>query len=630
MTPRQGWYPKPADIPQKPGVYRFLNPEGSVLYVGKAKNLRSRLSSYFGSPKGLHERTRTMVSQASTVDWTLVPTERQALQLEYLWIKEFNPPFNVRFRDDKSYPYLVITLSEAVPRVFLARKRNIAGATYFGPFPTAWALRETLSTLLKAFPVRSCSSSAYQAAQKSGRPCLLGDIGKCSAPCVGRISPEAHKALAVSFSQFMAGHDRSVLETLTRDMERSAESLEFERAARLRDRIEAINTILTKNTMVLRDNVDADVFGLASDTLVSAAHVFRVRGGRIRSAKGFVGETPAGASQSELVEWILRDAFDDYPPATTIVVPVLPADQGAWQLELGLRRSSAGEKGSVSLKVPHRGELAELLTTVTLNAQHTLSGYLASRTTDPTTRSRALSEIAQALKLDEAPLRIECFDVSHLGGENPVASMVVFEDGVAKRSHYRKFALDAPRDDTEAISQVLTRRLARLTHVTGEPASGSFSYPPGLLVVDGGLPQVNAAARVLGESGLNIAVCGLAKKLEEIWIPHQDYPVILPRNSEGLFLLQRVRDEAHRVAISYQRTTRTRTLSTALTEVPGIGPGLAKNLLKAFGSVKRVREATVEELAAVSGISAEKAEKIHAYLRSSPRPTTTIEPSTKE
>lgn len=623
MTHKKDWQPRPADIPQQPGVYRFLGPEGSVLYVGKAKSLRARLSSYFGAPEGMHERTRTMVSQAISVDWTVVPTERQALQLEYLWIKEFQPPFNVRFRDDKSYPYLVVTLAEAIPRVFLARKKNISGAKYFGPFPTAWALRETLSTLLKAFPVRSCSASVYETAQRAKRPCLLGDIGKCAAPCVGRISPESHKALALSFSQFMAGNDTTVLSSLNHDMARAAENLDFERAARLRDRIEAINTILTKNTMVLADTVDADVFGMASDSLVTAAHVFRVRGGRIRSAKGFVVDTPSSATPSELVEWMLRDAFDDYPPATTVVVPQLPAQQQAWQQELTARRAASGEKGSVSLKVPQRGELAELLRTVTLNAQHTLTGYLASRTTDPSSRSRGLAEIAEALHLAEAPLRIECFDVSHLGGENPVASMVVFEDGLAKRTHYRKFALQAPRDDTEALAQVLARRIARLTDSSGTTSSG-FSYPPGLIVVDGGLPQVRAAAAQLASQGVSIPVCGLAKKLEEVWLPDSDFPVILPRNSEGLFLLQRIRDEAHRVAITYQRQTRKRALSTELTDIPGVGPKLAHSLLTAFGSLARIRQASLEHLAAVPGVGRERAETIFTYLNHASRRGSTM------
>jgi len=613
---RPAWHPKPADIPQGPGVYRFLDRDKRVIYVGKAKNLRHRLSSYFQSPQGMHERTRRMVEAARSVDWTLVPTERQALQLEYLWIKEFSPAFNVRFRDDKSYPYLVVTLRDDIPRVFLARKKGIPGAKYFGPFPTAWALRETLQTLLKAFPVRSCTATVYTKAQRANRPCLLGDIGKCAAPCVGRVTPEAHKALAVSLSQFMDGSDTHVVAGLRSDMTAAADALDFEKAARLRDRIDAINTILIKNTMVLDEAVDADVFGLASDTLVAAAHVFRIRGGRIRSAKGFVVESPPEADEAQLVEMILRDGFDDHAPARTVIVPVLPAEHLAWQKHLGEIRANAGESGPVSLKVAHRGELGTLAQTVALNAQHTLGSYLSSRTTDPNSRSRALAELENALQLPGAPLRIECFDVSHLGGENAVASMVVFEDGLARRNHYRKFALDGPRDDTEAIQQVITRRLARLVDSTesSEVQGKGFSYPPGLLVIDGGLPQVNAAQKAQEALGLAIPVCGLAKKMEEVWVPGAAYPIILPRNSEGLFLLQRIRDEAHRVAITYQRQTRKKTLGSELHQIPGVGPELAKKLLSHFGSLTRIRQATERDLLQVPGVGPNLAEKIRGHL----------------
>jgi excinuclease ABC subunit C len=610
------WHPKPSDIPQGPGVYRFIDRDKTVIYVGKAKSLRQRLSSYFQSPAGMHERTRRMVESAASVDWTLVPTERQALQLEYLWIKEFSPAFNVRFRDDKSYPYLVLTLSDDIPRVFLARRKGIPGAKYFGPFPTAWALRETLQTLLKAFPVRSCTKGVYDKAHRAHRPCLLGDIGKCAAPCVGRVTPEAHKALAVSLSQFMAGSDTQVVAGLRADMAQAAQALDFEKAARLRDRIDAINTILMKNTMVLEDSVDADVFGLASDTLVAAAHVFRIRGGRIRSAKGFIVDSPQEAGQAELVEMILRDGFDDHPPAQTVVVPVLPPDHLLWQKQLTELRKAAGESGSVTIKMVKRGELGTLFQTVTLNAQHTLGSYLSSRTTDPNTRSRALAELENALGLPAAPLRIECFDVSHLGGESAVASMVVFEDGLARRNHYRKFALEAPRDDTEAIHQVLTRRLSRLLDTSEDQPTGGkgFSYPPGLLVIDGGLPQVNAARKAAEALGLAIPICGLAKKLEEVWVPGAPYPIILPRHSEGLFLLQRIRDEAHRVAISYQRQTRKKTLASELHQIPGVGPELAKKLLTHFGSLARVRQAGLAELLEVSGVGGALAKKIHQHL----------------
>ncbi len=587
-----------------------------MIYVGKAKSLRSRLQSYFAEPVTLHERTRRMVQTASSVDWTLVPTERQALQLEYLWIKEFQPEFNVRFRDDKSYPYLVVTVSEDIPRVFLARKKGIKGAKYFGPFPTTGALRDTLSTILKAFPVRSCSPTTYAKAERENRPCLLGDIGKCAAPCVGRVTQPDHKALALSLASFMAGNDKGVVEDLTSTMNNAAANLEFERAAKTRDRIEAIETILMKNTMVLDDRIDADVFGVAADGLVAAAHVFRVRSGRIRGAKGFIVETPATESGETLVEMILRDGFDDQPPARVVVVPDLPDNSQWWESQLTEVRQSAGEEGSVTLKTAKRGELAELGASVGLNARHTLQSHLSHRTSDPVARSHALAELRDALSLDDAPLRIECFDVSHLGGDNPVASMVVFEDGLPRREHYRKFALEGVRDDTEAIHQVVARRVARLQPSDDPAAEGNpgFRYPPGLLIVDGGLPQVNAAARALREAGIALPVCGVAKKLEEIWLPGGDFPLILPRSSEALFLVQRIRDEAHRVAITYQRGTRKRTLSTELTDIPGVGAATAHTLLKHFKSVAQLKKATPEELREVDGVGPKLADTIHFFF----------------
>ena len=617
------WRPKPANIPTQPGVYRFLNSRGVVIYVGKAKNLRNRVGSYFASPDRLLERTRRMVETARSVDWTVVQTERAALQLEYAWIKEFQPDFNIRFRDDKSYPYLVVTLGDDIPRVFLSRRKGIDGAKYFGPFSNSWALRDTLSTLLRAFPVRSCTQTVYRKAQKAGRPCLLGDIGKCSAPCVDRVAPAEHKALAIGLASFMDGKDDRVLDTLRYDMMQAAERLDFERAAKLRDRIDAIETILVKNTMVLEDRVDADVFGIASDELHAAAYVFRVRGGRIRQARGWVLDAEQTPSPQELVETLLRDGFDDsFPPARTVVVPHAPRDAELWSERLGEQRTEAGERGSVEIRVAKRGELATLAETVRINARQTLQAFLSQRSSDVVARSAALAEIADALNLEEAPLRIECFDVSHLGGENPVASMVVFEDGVPRRDHYRKFALDEPRDDTAGIHEVITRRAKRLVQAPEETeedtphTKSSFAYPPGLFVIDGGLPQVNAARRALQDAGLDIPVCGLAKRLEEIWLPGADYPVILPRSSEALFMLQRVRDEAHRVAIQYQRSTRKRSLRSELVDIPGVGDAMAQSLLKTFGSVAAVREADVEQLRQVPGIGPSLAERIHASLHS--------------
>ena len=615
------WRPAPADIPTQPGVYRFLNSRGTVIYVGKAKNLRNRVGSYFASPDRLLERTRRMVETARSVDWTVVQTERAALQLEYAWIKEFQPDFNIRFRDDKSYPYLVVTLSDDIPRVFLSRRKGIEGAKYFGPFSNSWALRDTLSTLLRAFPVRSCTKTVYRKAQKTGRPCLLGDIGKCSAPCVDRVTPEEHKALGIGLASFMDGKDDRVLDSLRYDMMQAAERLEFERAAKLRNRIDAIETILVKNTMVLEERIDADVFGIASDELHAAAHVFRVRGGRIRQARGWVLDAEKTPSTQELVETLLRDGFDDsFPPARTVVVPHAPRDAELWAERLTDQRQEVGEKGGVEIRVAKRGDLATLAETVRINARQTLQSFLSQRSSDVVARSAALAEIADALELPEAPLRIECFDVSHLGGDNPVASMVVFEDGVPRRDHYRKFSLDAPRDDTAGIYEVISRRVARLLNSTetpdeGQPATKSgFAYPPGLFVIDGGIPQVNAAHRALADAGLDIPVCGLAKRLEEIWLPDRDYPVVLPRSSEALFMLQRVRDEAHRAALQYQRSTRKRSLRSELLDIPGVGEAMATTLLKTFGSVAAVRQAEKERLHAVPGIGSALADKIYSAL----------------
>jgi len=560
------------------------------------------------------------VQTARSVDWTVVQTERAALQLEYAWIKEFQPDFNIRFRDDKSYPYLVVTVGEDVPRVFLSRRKDIRGAKYFGPFANSWALKDTLSTLLRAFPVRSCTQGVYARARKSQRPCLLGDIGKCAAPCVDRISPADHKALALGLASFMDGKDDGVLDGLRFEMLQAAERLDFERAAKLRDRVEAIETILVKNTMVLDDSIDADVFGLAHDELHAAAHVFRIRGGRIRQARGWVVDVDQKPSRAELVELILRDGFDDhFPPAKLVIVPELPRTGDVWAERLAIQRKEAGERGSVELRVAKRGDLATLADTVRLNAAQTLQGYLSKRQNDVVSRSAALAELADYLGLEEAPLRIECFDVSHLGGENQVASMVVFEDGIPRREHYRKFAVDGARDDTDAIYQVVTRRLKRLSEPQqsneGVKEKNSFAYPPGLFVIDGGLPQVNAAQRALDDAGLRIGVCGLAKRLEEVWRPGDQFPLVLPRSSEALFLLQRVRDEAHRVAISYQRTTRKKSLRSQLLDIPGVGEAMTKRLLTSFGSVAAVKAATVQDLKAVSGVGPELAERIHSALQ---------------
>ncbi len=630
MAPREEWRPKRGEIPTEPGVYRFTDSAGRVLYVGKANNLRSRLSNYFQPLHSLHERTRRMVTTAQGVEWTVVGSELEALSLEYTWIKEFAPPFNVKFRDDKTYPYVAITLADRVPRVMVTRTRGITGARYFGPYTKVWAVRETVDLMLKAFPMRSCSDSTYKRAQATNRPCLLGDIGKCAAPCVGRVTPEQHRSIALDFASFMAGNDVTYVRALRAAMTEAARELDYESAARIRDQIGALETVLAKSAVVLDDDTDADVFGIAYDELAAAVQLFLVRGGRIRGVRGWVVDTELDVTMAELVDTVLQNAYDGAAaPAREVIVPAVPDDVHALQTVLTERRREAGERGAVVVKSAQRGEKAALAETVATNALGALVQYKTRRSGDFTARSQALADIQEALGLAEAPLRLECFDVSHFGGSNPVASMVVFEDGLPRTDQYRKFAIADARDDTDAVYQVLRRRLAYLHDdaaapvATVDPLTGegvarkSFHYRPGLLVIDGGQPQVAAAARALRDEGLDdIAVCGIAKRLEEVWLPDNEFPVILPRSSDALFLLQRLRDEAHRFALRYQRTTRSRDIRTRLSSIPGLGPARTTELLKHFGSVARLRAASVDDLTAVDGIGPATAQLVHRALRS--------------
>ncbi len=594
--------PKSSEIPTDPGVYRFLDENSRVLYVGKAKNLRARLTSYFAPINTLQEKTRRMVLSARDVNWTIVKTEFEALQLEFTWIKEFNPPFNVRFKDDKSYPYLAITMSDAVPRVFITRNRDFKGAKYFGPYTKTWAIRDTLDSLLKVYPIRSCSSGVYNTAKSTNRPCLLADIGKCAAPCVSRVTPEKHKDLAKGFADFLQSGDESHVETLRARMLSASDERNFELAAKLRDNIIALDTVLEKSTVVFTDQTDADLFGIADDELAAAVSLFRVRGGRIRGVMGWVVDKELERDQSELVEYLLQNVYgkdatfaSDVPKE--VLVPVLPEDADA------LSQWLSGIRGAkVDLRIPQRGDKRALAETALTNARHALGLYKLRRTADFTARSEALADLQEALKLQTAPLRIECFDVSHLGGTGIVSSMVVFEDGLPKKSQYRKFNIESSSDDTESLYQTLTRRLKYLND--GIPDNDNkFSYRPGLLIVDGGQPQVNAAAKAMQDSGISdIAVIGLAKRLEEIWLPNNPFPVILPRGSEALFLLQRIRDEAHRFAITAQRAQRKSSIATELGTIEGLGDKRVTALLRRFGSAKRLKLATVEEIAEVAGI----------------------------
>lgn len=616
MANEVSFRPATGDIPTNPGVYRFVDDNGRVLYVGKAKNLRARLSSYFAPLNTLQEKTRRMVQAAADVNWTIVKSEFEALQLEFTWIKEYDPPFNVRFKDDKSYPYLAITMGEEIPRVLITRNRDRKGTKYYGPYTQSWAIRETMDTLLKVFPMRSCSSGIYKRAEQTNRPCLLADIGKCSAPCVGRIGKEEHKKAAKQFGDFMQSGDETYIETLAKQMRSASAEQKYELAAKLRDDINALETVLEKSTVVFADQTDADLFGIADDELTAAVSLFRVRGGRIRGARGWVVDKEIERTTQDLVEYLVQNVYEeasgniDIPKE--VLVPELPADH------LALAQWLSDKRGAkVDLRVPQRGDKRALAETALTNAKHSLNLYKLKRTSDFTSRSDALAQLQKALQLENAPLRIECFDISHLSGTGIVASMVVFEDGLPKKSQYRKFNIEQSTDDTDSMFQVLTRRLKYLADGVSDN-DNKFSYRPGLLVVDGGAPQVNAAKRALEASGISdIAVIGLAKRLEEIWLPNEAFPVILPRATEALFLLQRIRDEAHRFAITAQRKQRKSSIATELGQIEGLGDKRVNALLRRFGSAKRLRLATVAEISEVAGIGPKLAEAIKLQLEQS-------------
>jgi excinuclease ABC subunit C len=632
--------PAPGSIPESPGVYRFRDDRGRVIYVGKAKSLRSRLNSYFADFASLHPRTQSMLLAAARVDWTVVSTEVEALQLEYSWIKEFDPRFNVRYRDDKSYPYLAVLMNEEFPRVQVMRGAKRRGVRYFGPYSHAWAIRDTVDTLLRVFPVRTCSAGVFKRAGQIGRPCLLGYIGKCSAPCVGRIDAAEHRQLAEEFCDFMAGQTGRFIKRLEAEMRAAAAAEEYERAARLRDDVQALQRALEKQAVVLPDGTDCDVIALAEDQLEAAVQVFYVRNGRVRGQRGWVVDKVEDVTTQDLVEHFLGQVYDEDPVADDgspsgsraripreVLVPALPPDAGTVEEWLGARRGSR-----VSLRVPQRGDKRALLDTVARNAGESLALHKTRRASDLTTRSLALGEIQEALSLDEAPLRIESYDVSNLQGTHVVASMVVFEDGLARKSEYRRFAIKGldGADDVAAIHEVISRRFRRYLEERAAVANADpnesppgdpeprrkFAYPPNLLVIDGGPAQVAAAVRALEELGVvDVNVCGLAKRLEEVWLPAEDGPVIMARSSEGLYLLQRIRDEAHRFAITYHRAKRSAAQTVSeLDGVPGLGPARRATLLRQFGSVRKLGAATVDEIAAVPGFGLRTAEAVHRAL----------------
>ncbi|GAB3725125.1 excinuclease ABC subunit UvrC [Amycolatopsis oliviviridis] len=631
--------PSPGSIPDAPGVYKFRDATKRVIYVGKAKSLRSRLNSYFADITGLHPRTRQMVTTAASVEWTVVGTEVEALQLEYNWIKEFDPRFNVRYRDDKSYPMLAVTMNEEFPRLHVYRGARKKGVRYFGPYAHAWAIRETLDLLLRVFPARTCSAGVFKRHGQIGRPCLLGYIGKCSAPCVGKVSADEHRAIVEDFCDFLAGRTDALIRRLEQEMAAASEELEFERAARLRDDLGALRRAMEKQAVVLGDGTDADVVAFAHDELEAAVQVFHVRGGRVRGQRGWVIDKAEEMDVKDLVDHFLTQFYGEEaeraddpdlgsPVPREVLVPELPADAEA------LGDWLSGLRGSrVSLRVPQRGDKRALAETVTRNAGEAFTQHKLRRAGDLTARSAALAELQDYLALETAPLRIECVDISHIQGSDVVASLVVFEDGIPRKSEYRRFALReaAEEGDVASIAEVVRRRFSRYLKENAEgvevdpdrpgidPETGKprkFAYAPNLLVVDGAGPQATAAADVLSELGVtDIAVVGLAKRLEEVWLPGDPDPVILPRTSDALYLLQRLRDEAHRFAIRYHREKRSKRMQvSALDGVPGLGQARRTALIKHFGSVKKLREARLEEIEAVPGFGRRTAEAVVAAL----------------
>ena len=687
--------PAPGTIPVEPGVYKFRDAAGRVVYVGKAKNLRARLNNYFQPPEQLHPRTRQMVYTASKVEWTVVASEVEALQLEYTWIKRYDPWFNVMYRDDKTYPMLAVSVKERFPRAFFYRGPRRKGVRYFGPFSHAWAVRETLDLLTRVFPVRTCSNGVFNRHEQLGRPCLLGYIDKCSAPCVARVDEAEYDDIVAGFMGFMSGRTDAVIKSLTDQMMAASENLEFEKAARLRDDLEAVNKVMERQTVVLSIDTDADIIAFDTDELEAAVQIFAVREGRIRSQRGWVvektGDEPGSLTRldegeadpalpalmqnflvqhySDAVERMEQEKAEDerlaakkirrrgvdqeshekirppMPVPREILVQVMPDEPDETRALLEKLRG-----GPVEFRVPQRGDKKALMETVQRNAKESLRQHKLKRVGDLTARSQALQDIQDALGMDDAPLRIECTDISHIQGTDVVASLVVFEDGLPKKSDYRRYRIkeaagDGRSDDVGSIAEVTRRRFKRhnqdklanpedpdldetsfadeeeLTDSTTVESTDNkrFAYPPQLFIVDGGKPQVTAAQKVFDELGIiDVTLIGLAKRLEEIWVPYDDEPLILPRNSEGMYLLQQIRDEAHRFAITYHRQQRSKRMrASALDGIPGLGPARRSDLVKHFGSVKKLKAASVEDIAEVKGIGPKLAETVYEHLRKS-------------
>lgn len=622
MADPASFRPKPGDIPDAPGVYRWRDADGIVIYVGKARSLRSRLNSYFAERSALHPRTAAMVWSAASVDWVTVRNEVEALQLEYSWIKQYDPRFNIRYRDDKSYPYLAVTMNEEFPRIQVMRGAKKNGVRYFGPYAHAWAIRETVDQLLRVFPMRSCKKGVFARHQRIGRPCLLGDIGKCAAPCVGRVDADEHRKLAEELCRFMSGRPDMYIKAIELEMQQAASDLDFESAARLRDDLAALRRALERSAVVLPDGTDADVVGIVMDELEASVQIFHVRGGRVTGQRGFIVESGLDEGPAVLIQQVItamyaldEDALITEEIPKEILVSELPESPVAVRQWLSERRGS-----KVALRVPARGAGRDLMATVIRNCEEAMALHKVRRAGDLTARSRALEELQENLELPTVPLRIECIDISSHHGTDIAASIVVFEDALPKKSEYRKYAMEDGLDDLAAMYQAVQRRFARLSPNRATPAGDQDEdletrrsrYQPGLLVVDGAYGQVNAAAQALHDLGIDfISVAGLAKRLEEVWRPHDPDPVILPRRSEALYLLQRVRDEAHRFAITYHRQRRAkRSSSSVLDDIAGLGPARRKALLKHFGSVKKIRAATAQEIAEVPGIGPALAQSI--------------------
>lgn len=607
---------RPSNLPSDPGVYRFFDKDEKVIYVGKAKNIKNRLNTYFGN--NLQIKTRRMVNTAVRVDWTLVKTEVAALQLEFTWIKQYNPDFNVQFKDDKSYPHLAIDLKSEFPRLFISRSKKIPGVRYFGPYSHAWALRSTFETLIKIYPVRTCSESNFASAVRSKRQCLLGDIGKCAAPCVNWVTQEEHKKLANDLVNFLEKSPEEISIRIEKEMLEASQAQEYEKAGKLRDQLEAINKAYESTDRFLNENIDADVLAIHEEITHASLSQFNIVAGRITGSRSWVIDRANLLEDESIISAMLGKIYAESKPPPEVLVDQLPQDSDLLQQWLTEQRGK-----SVTLIQPARGEKLDLVQTVKRNANQALIQYLSKRANDAAVSGSALAEIAEWLELAELPLRIECFDISNIQGTSMVASMVVFEDGQPKKSDYRRFSIDddAGFDDTRAMHHVITRRFKRyldekdidVAEATAQGASRpKFAYPPQLVVVDGGKPQVNAAAKALRELGItDIALCGLAKRLEEIWLPNNSEPIIFPRHSEALYLLQKVRDEAHRFAINFHRSKRSKVmLESLLDQISGLGEVRRKSLLTHFGSVTALKSATLSELSAVPGIGEKMANTI--------------------